>query len=119
MSAIGKIGNNFQTKIRGLCVDIVKTGTGTKTEHDFNRHAQIIKKFVNDGLINGGKLPDGRRVQRYVAGNKDVYNIFYAPNKTRMPDVTYEVSPNESSILTERLKYFQRGMDLVKNLFRK
>lgn len=118
LSPLSMTGVVLKTKIPGLKVDIIKLGTGTPIEESFNRHAKVITDFVTANLEKGGRLPDGRRVCYYKAGNKELYQVFFKPNKSKCPDVSYEASVNEASIITDRLKYFKRGSDLIRHLFR-
>lgn len=115
--SVGKMTSAFRTKVPGLRFDIIKIGTGSPIERSFNKHAQTIKSFVVNNMEKGGKLPNGGRVDYYSIGDKEYYKIFYAPNKSKYPDVSYEVSPQGASIISEKLKYFKKGTEIIRHLF--
>ncbi len=116
---LGKVGCSLRTRIPGLVVDMAEVGKGSALEKGFNRHAKILKNFVKTGLKQGGTLPDGRRVGFHKIGDTEFYKVFYAPNKSNWPDVSYEVSKDGVSIITDKLKYFKNSQEIIRHLFSK
>ena len=116
---VPKLCNTYKSKIPGLVFQRAKIGTGSKLERDFDRYANVIKNYVVDGLEKcNGTYPNGRRVGIHKIGNKEFFKVFMPNNKSKLPDILLEITPDSMIIDTKKIKFFVNKFNIIKNIFK-